>query len=452
MRAKLQDVALISFLLFFTLHLNAQPFYVDNVNSGNGNGASWATAWSSFSNINWNAISPGDTIYISGGSTSKTYFEQLTIGKSGASQNPIVITKGKDSGHNGTVLIDGNYQRYGVSSNGRSYITIENLHFDRNNQSLRIRNGSYFTVKNLRANIRVGRGIHWENISNGLISNCQVATDIGAYNHQTDAIYLQFGDNNQVDKCNVVINNNHPTPHSDGIQLYKETNPTISNNYIEQNVTNALDNNGIWSSTCYGTYTIYNNVIYTPYAQQFFNTFGYLEFEANARLRIYNNTFIGGNSPNVLMIDDGDAIIKNNIFVGNYPGKGVHLGNNLNNNSDLDYNLYGFLNSSGKIVFFGSSGNRTIGQLRAVGAAVHGIDRVDPLFADIENRDFSLQPGSPAINTGVALGAPFDVDQNGVSRAQDGSWDMGAFEYAGGNVDNTAPATPSNLRISSQGN
>lgn len=425
--------------------LNAKSYYIDNGLDASGDGASWRTAWNSFANINWNIVSPGDTIYISGGTTSKTYAETLTIGKSGAAEKHIVISKGSEAQHNGTVLIDGEYERYGVRSEGFSYVTIQNIHFDRNSHSLRIRNGTHFVVQGLRINARMGRGIHWENISNGLISNCHITTDIGAFDYQTDGVYLQFGNNNRVDKCRIVISNNHPNPHSDGIQLYKETNPTISNNYIEQNVTNALDNNGIWSETCSGTYTVFNNVIYTPYAEPYFNTFGYLERGANVSLRIYNNTFVGGNSPNVLTIDDSDAIIKNNIFVGTYSGIGVILSNNLNDNSNLNYNLYGFLNSAGAIVRFGSGGNKTIRQLQTLGAEIHGLDRINPLFVDIAKRDFSLQSGSPAIDAGVSMGSEFGVDQNGVLRPQRNGWDMGAFEYM--STDSILPLPPRALRV-----
>ncbi|MCX5769135.1 MAG: hypothetical protein NTZ09_02500, partial [Candidatus Hydrogenedentes bacterium] len=51
----------------------------------------------------------------------------------------------------------------------------------------------------------------------------------------------------------------------------------------------------------------------------------------------------------------------------------------------------------------------------------------DPLFADPDNGDYSLQAGSPCIDTGTADGAP-DEDILGVARPQGAGYDMGAYE------------------------
>jgi len=94
----------------------ATAWYVDNTASGSNNGTSWTNAWTSFASINWSSVAAGDTIYISGGSTSKTYNETLTIGKSGTGTGAMInIDVGANStspsGHAGTVIIDGGGSR-----------------------------------------------------------------------------------------------------------------------------------------------------------------------------------------------------------------------------------------------------------------------------------------------------------------------------------------------------
>jgi len=101
--------------LFITTITNATDYYVDNTVPSSGNGLSWATAWKNISNISWSSIQPGDIVYISGGSDSTQYNEQLTVGKSGTAGSPITIIAGKyspsSSGHSGRVIIDGGLSR-----------------------------------------------------------------------------------------------------------------------------------------------------------------------------------------------------------------------------------------------------------------------------------------------------------------------------------------------------
>jgi len=53
----------------FTYQANATDWYVDNTASGANTGTSWTDAWQSFTDISWGSIAPGDTVYISGGTS-----------------------------------------------------------------------------------------------------------------------------------------------------------------------------------------------------------------------------------------------------------------------------------------------------------------------------------------------------------------------------------------------
>jgi hypothetical protein len=73
---------------------------VDKDAVGSNNGTSWANSWTSFASINWAGMTNGDTLYISGGTTSKTYTERMTVGRS-----YVTIKPGQATPHNGQVII-----------------------------------------------------------------------------------------------------------------------------------------------------------------------------------------------------------------------------------------------------------------------------------------------------------------------------------------------------------
>ena len=119
------------FLLLFACSSFAANFYVRPNGGGYGaeNGSDWNNAFDGFSDIPWGNISPGDTIWVAGG----TYTQNLMPAKSGGSGNVIAIRRarsdaaactsaaGWNAGFNSTVLM----QRASIIFNGNyDYITI----------------------------------------------------------------------------------------------------------------------------------------------------------------------------------------------------------------------------------------------------------------------------------------------------------------------------------------
>jgi len=117
---------------------------------------------------------------------------------------------------------------------------------------------------------------------------------------------------------------------------------------------------------------------------------------------VANNTLYG--NTNGIYLKDGDGnsgvIIRNNICVENSDDLRVGAGNTVDHNIDNN-----------------------------------------PQFVDADNRDFHLQSNSPAIDAGISL-PEVTVDKDGIPRPQGNTYDVGAYEYHSGPIEDTEPPSP----------
>ncbi len=109
-------------------------WYVDNsLGTGTNAGTSWANAWRTIAAVSWTSLGPGDVLYISGGATSQTYNEIMTIGAHTATAaRPLTITKAPHAGKNGTVILDGattqtSFAGSVIDTNAKTNMIIQNL-------------------------------------------------------------------------------------------------------------------------------------------------------------------------------------------------------------------------------------------------------------------------------------------------------------------------------------
>jgi hypothetical protein len=268
--------------------------------------------------------------------------------------------------------------------------------------------------------------------NNNTIQNCS----INFHGKSSGVLYGCCGEGIQIwSSGNIVRNNYIQESSSHGIHIYTIV-QSISNNLIEHNVVWNCHHTGYdvnSPDSLITDITIRFNVYYdTPWAAErqepgyggtsagffcngnvnnitlaynlFFNIYKATcaQIWGGTNINVYNNTFANtinyGTTGYGAIFGNSSTTAKNNIFVTN--GRMITAGTFLSESNNLIYNM-------------GSGGTGTISGLNA-----------DPMFNDISNYDFSLLPGSPAINLGIGLGFSEDIEGNPIA----GQPDAGTLE------------------------
>ena len=147
---------------------------------------------------------------------------------------------------------------------------------------------------------------------------------------------------------------------------------------------------------------------------------------------IVNNTVVNTDGVELLVqFDTRDNVIANNVFLAG--ARHVFVENSFRENvgNTLDHNLYSSVDGSSAGVWLWKG----VGYHDFEGwSARSGNDRsslfADPAFVDPAAHDYSLGPGSPAVDAGAFLATSGALDLDGNPRAQAGGIDLGAFEAA----------------------
>jgi hypothetical protein len=83
-----------------------RTYYVSRAGS-NGDGRSWAAAWSEVDQIGWDQVRPGDTVLLDGGPTEMVYTTTLAVRASGTADAPVTVRLAAEPGRDGRAVLFG---------------------------------------------------------------------------------------------------------------------------------------------------------------------------------------------------------------------------------------------------------------------------------------------------------------------------------------------------------
>jgi hypothetical protein len=438
--------------LFISASAYSTNYYLDLNASGQNNGSSWADAWESFSAINWSIIGGGDTLFISGGALndSTVYYGTMTIGASGEVGNPIVITPGNDTGHNGKVVFDmTSYGNRNISISSRSNITINGQdrmafwHGGGGSQGQIHATGytniiiehCYFNEPYGNGNIRAQGG------TNIIIRyNIMHMGGSGPEGTRADNIVLAYSVHGVwIDHNQIIGDNGYGSceggRHCDNIQVFGGQNSDIvvSNNFMYDFDGDPTKPGGchqmlMWEDCAEGEYVLYNNVFYMPNKDGGNTILDKDQAFGPKTYYVIHNTMVSGTNANQLNLHSANFYVYNNIFQatsgpnsnhGLYPGNGGGASwVNVQNNMFGDNHSTSWTNTSlSTVQSWGAETGNTIFYDDV--ELVYGQDKPD-VFPD---QDFHLQSTSPAINAGI-----FDLGGQTLQEFVEGL-DVGGYGY-----------------------
>lgn len=486
--------------------LAASSYYVDNSVGSSGSGSS-GSPWKNLSNINWSTISSASkpcTIYISGGATSQTYNEQLTVGASGSSSTwpydgtptgEIIIKRPSSSewsGHSGIVYIRNNTDNWGIDVSNQSNIIFDGLDFSQtytasHNAGLFGYPADHIVVRNCTTKDNSGAGIaiigSYITIQNNILGPNLVANgddDMGpnGSHYMVENNYFECGpapSGGYHGDCVHFGNGGDDFTFRYNLFRVDDVAYTI---YIETDQAQpSYGGNGLPITNV----KIYGNIFET-YSSTIEASYTGLTLSCDrsdsspndySTVYIYNNTFINNNIAasggahagffKTANCNKASQVIdiRNNIFYNSLVWLDVASGTLVQ-----DYNLYytDGVQEANIIQWPGEDAYTTLSAFKSAhsGYETHG-QQGNPNLQSVNNtagaHDVRLTSNSTlAIGTGdSSLGSTY---QNGLSPAIDESawpgsvsimsrttpWDIGAYEYVFAG-DTTPPASPTGLTV-----
>jgi hypothetical protein len=386
--------------------------------TGSNNGSDWTNAYTELNKV---GFSSGMTIYVAAG-TYNTGFPQLSTGNVTIKRATLVdhgTATGWNNTYDGQVTVTSSASKFLYVSGGSGFT------FDGGHDS----SGWKFTVQ---GQVSYNGRFQIESTSNTTVrgieldgQGCEPAVEagpedgfrlLGNTNIVLESVYVH-------DFWYCSYSNVGNPGHSDGIQMPSANGAEIRYSLFKNNGMLLFFGDCAWGNQWANNVKVHHNVFIQQAGVA--NNYRIMDMKgagqtSNDYVRIENNTFYRDSSfSGQTLYENTDCpantsqrSIKNNIFVnGNF---GLSSGWGTHSNND----------------YFGGTTQSETGGLS-----------VDPKFVSASTLNFHLQSTSPVIDKGTNLGYTLDVD--GTTVPQNGSPDMGAYEY--GSSSTTGPAAPTNL-------
>lgn len=435
--------------------------YVDNNSPGGNDGLTIGTAWDSLTQIT--GVGAGDTVYVSGGSTSKVYTMGGWQPPSGSPTNQCVITINPNAGHNGIAIFRSDNTNSFWAGGLCNYVTI----------SGRLNNTNHFRVENYGISARIiadggpaptgVKLLGWTMSGNGCLKLYDTRKiEVGWMIFEP---FKRFAPND----CQMLL----------GVGRGDETG--FGNNsihdcefyYYYRYGVNASGNNGNDCMDHLGSVDIYNNKFIGVYAGagqdagddhqdvimsdgRYFRIWNNY-FENSAQYMIFGGFFGSGNSDwqifnNVFNFSDTNLLSQQSvpISIGSHQAGATYTRFWIWNNTIYRGSLGIALGTPAD----GDTGSNNIVQNNIVygttnqivsGTTISNNTSGTSGISFISATNLRLQAGSTAaINQGITLSGLNATSANDADgNARTPPWDIGAYEFGAGGADTTPPTLTS---------